>query len=165
MAAAGFLKVPRIFFDSAICSAVGVNALWVYLTIRRFERVEGSFSPRIEKAREKGYLVGYANQTKIALLAGLSRSTVSRAIKLLTEIQWIREIRLKDNGRAYIVGFESDPDANRRVHSVYLADLWIEKTFTEFPKQLRDWRHDAIKKRRVALVKALQRVVDAKEDR
>ena len=163
MAAAGFLKVPRVFFDSAICSAIGVNALWVYLTIRRYERVEGSFSARIEAARAEGWLVGYANQTKIALLSGLSRSTVSRAIKLLTQIKWIREIRLKDNGRAYIVGFESDQDANGRVHSVYLADLWIEKTFTNFPKQLRDWRHDAIKKRRSALVEELQRVVDGNE--
>ncbi|HEY1556967.1 MAG TPA: hypothetical protein VGF94_19165 [Kofleriaceae bacterium] len=164
MTAAGFLKVPRILFDSAICSAIGVNALWVYLTIRRFERVEGSFSPRIEREREKGWLIGYANQTKIALLSGLSRSTVSRAIKLLTQIKWIREIRLKDNGRAYIVGFESHPETNGRVHCVYFADEWIEKTFTDFSKQLRDWRHDAIKKRRVALVEALQRVVDAKED-
>jgi len=165
MAAAGFLKVPRIYFDSAICSAVGINALWVYLTIRRFERVEGWFSPRIKEPREKACLAGYANQTKIALLAGLSRSTVSRAIKLLTQIEWIRAMRLKDNGRAYIVGFESDADANGRVQSIYLADLWIEKTLSTFSKQLRDWRHDAIQKRVVALVEALQRLVDRTEER
>jgi hypothetical protein len=89
---------------------------------------------------------------------------VSRAIALLTGIHWIREIRLKDNGRAYKIGFESTPDTRGHKQCVYVADLWIEKAFNQLPKHLRGWQHTAISQRTSALVVALQRVVDGEED-
>lgn len=160
----GFLKVPRVFFDSAIAGAVGTNQWLVYLAMRRFERTDGSWSPRVAKLIEDGHLVAYVNQTKLALLLGLSRSTITRAVKWLVLVQWIQEVRLKDNGRAYKLGFVTDPDKAGHVQTVYFAEAWLTRSLAAMPSGLNGWKHADIQRRRDALVLRLQRVIDGEDD-
>jgi hypothetical protein len=92
-----------------------------------------------------GYAVCYVNQTKIALLLGMSRSTVGRSIARLRSFGWIEEIRLRENGRAYKVGTVRNGMMSRDV--VYWADKWLSRTLKRMPKQLKDWQHKSIRKR------------------
>ncbi len=156
----GHLRIPHIFLDSGIISAIGLNTFAVYCMIRRFVRTETSYHPRVEALRKEGYLVAYANQTKIALLLGVSRSTVTRAIKALKQVAWVNEKRLKDNRRAYVVGFRSDPDAKGHSVDVYLADQWLDRNLETLPQKLRSGWNEEIASRRNALVEMLQRVID-----
>jgi hypothetical protein len=155
----GFLIVPYQFFDSAVAGAVGREAWMVYLMIRRFEQ-RRPYTPTIGRLLDEGYLVAYANQTKIAVLLGMSRSSVTRSVRMLKAIGWIDDVRLKDNGRAYKVGFISDPDKEGRVQSVYWADEWLEQTLASLPKHMAGWQHVHAIRRRAELVARLQRIID-----
>lgn len=159
----GHLRIPHIFLDSGIISAIGLNTFAVYFVIRRFVRTGTSYHPRVEALRKKGHLVAYANQTKIALLLGVSRSTVTRAIDALKKVGWIRDNRLKDNKRAYIVGFRSEPDAKGHSVDVYLADQWLDRKLETLPPKQRTGWNNEIAPRRDALVEMLQSVIDGDE--
>lgn len=156
----GHLRIPHIFLDSGIIGAIGLNTFAVYFVIRRFVRTERAWHPRVEALRKEGHLVAYANQTKIAELLGVSRSTVTRAIKALNQFGWVNEKRLKDNRRAYVVGFRSDPDANGHCTDVYFADHWLDRTRETLPSKLRSGWNEEIARRRDELVRMLQRVID-----
>jgi DNA-binding MarR family transcriptional regulator len=157
---AGHLRIPHIFLDSGIVSAIGLDRFAVYCEIRRFVRTESAWHPRVEALRKEGYLVAYANQTKIGLLLGLSRSTVTRSIKVLKQVGWIHERRLKDNLRAYVVGFRSDPDSKGRSVDIYLADEWLKRVLEALPPEQRSGWNEQIGVRHNALVGKLQRVID-----
>lgn len=157
MSARGFLKVPHVFFDSNIAGAVGREALLLYLNIRRFEQRE-PYSPKIGKLMEAGWIVSYANQTSLALRSGMSRSTISRGIKRLKAVGWIDDFPIKDNGRAYKIGHNSEVDEDGRVFSVYWADRWLEQTLPEFPKDTKGWKHANVKRRVAELERQLNEI-------
>lgn len=161
---AGHLRIPHIFLDSGIISAIGLDRFAVYCEIRRFVRTESAWHPRVEALRKDGFLVAYANQTKIGLLLGLSRSTVTRSIRVLKKVGWIREQRLRDNLRAYVLGVRSEPDENGRSFDMYLADEWLKRTLEALPPDQRSGWNAEIGFRHKALVRKLQRVIDGKDE-
>jgi hypothetical protein len=160
----GFTKIPRVFVDSAAIGAIGPMNFLVYSAIRRFERTDRSAAPAVTRLIDAGYLVSYVNQTTVAVLLGLSRSTVTRAIQLLKAVQWIKEVRLKDNGRAYKLGVHTNPDERGRTEPIYFADTWLEHTLAALPKKCIGWKHKVAERRRAALVESLQRVVEGIDD-
>lgn len=161
----GFTKLPRVFVDSGIVGAIGALPFLVYMTIRRFERTKKSpLAPRIATLLKKGHLVSYLNQTTIAELLGLSRSSVNRSVRLLRGVKWVEEVRLKDNGRAYKLGFRAAPDASGKEESVYFADHWLRRSLERLPDAATGWKHASVRQRRPLLVQALQRIADDEDD-
>lgn len=156
----GFLKLPRIFIDSAVITAITLRAFMVYLTIRRFEYRKGYPPPALAKKVKRGFLVARVNQKKIASIIGMSRSSVQRAIALLNAVGWIKEVRLQNNGRGYVLGYDTEPNEHGRSYEVFFADAWLTRITSDLPEECRGWRIEAAEKRAEYLAHALNRVVD-----
>ena len=96
----------------------------------------------------------------LATLLGMSRSTVTRSIALLTQVGWIDPVRIKDNGRGYKLGFALEREASKRPEEVYWADNWIEETTQRLPERLRGWRHAQVRERAQVMHELLQAIID-----
>lgn len=151
-----FLKVPFPLLDGAVAGAIGVNTFLVYLMIRRFQWRTTHRDRRIHKLVLKDKLVAVVDQGRVAHLLGISRQTVCKACRQLTDLGWIRVVKLKDNHRAYVVGKKTwSQSEGRRGKDYFFADARVRQALKELPDEAATWADSGIVVRRKLLAKRL----------
>lgn len=162
---AQFVKLHFAYIDTGAIGVVGPGPFMVYLALRRFERRGTHQDDRIHKLILRGYLVAIAHHGRVGKLLGISRHAVGRYLKLLTNLGWVRPVRLKDNYRAYIIGRRAKDPNTDKATSMYFSDNALLGAVQKLPKDARGWSYDAIVRRRSVVEerlrdrKALRRVI------
>lgn len=86
-----FLIKDYAFYDCAATAVLGASTIAVYEALRRFVwRSREKGVPKARRAWEDGKLVAVVCQTKLALMVGVSRPTLTKALSKLRAVGWIR---------------------------------------------------------------------------
>lgn len=142
-----FARVPYLLIDSGLIGLVGARRFAVYVTLIRFAWRGTHDDARISKHQKDGALVAWVSQTKIAELLGVARQTVNKDVAALLALRLIKEIRLAQNGRAYVIGVRVKRDGRHR--DFLLAPELVEEALGK-RRRLR-MTLKAIRKRRARL--------------
>lgn len=125
------------FIDAGIPAAMGDRTISIYEVFRRFVwRGANVGSKEARKEFADGRLIARIGQESVAAHLGLSRKTISRAVKILTDCDWIQVEGEKDEA-IYILG-EHLVDSSGKRHETFYADAICFDVMTYLKSVLAD---------------------------